>query len=117
MGEFSPFCKRYFEKKIPSQTPCFSPQNKSPEIATIAYNMKGCFIFSTFIFSILSNLANILVDNCHLSNITKFIKKTVVRVTISVTCLLGTFIFFGLRFKLGLEFKVKVRFCRHLTIS
>jgi hypothetical protein len=52
-----------------------------------------------------------------LSNITKFILKTVVRVTISVTCLLGTFIFFGLRFKLGLEFKVKVRFCRHLTIS
>jgi len=60
-GEFSPFSEIVFGKqRILLQIHCFSfkilektilgPQKNQPKIAIIAYNMKGCLRFSTFIF-------------------------------------------------------------------
>ncbi len=46
-----------------------------PKITTI-YNKKGHLRFSTFIFFILPNLASILLDDCHLGNITKLYLKS-----------------------------------------
>jgi hypothetical protein len=44
------------------------------KIPTIAYNMKGVLIFPTFMYWILPNLLSIILDDHHLSNITKLKK-------------------------------------------
>ncbi len=52
---------------------------KLPNIITIAYNMKMCLRFKTFFlrsyFEYRQLCLNVLMDDCHLSNITKLTKK------------------------------------------
>jgi hypothetical protein len=80
VANYSPFCKKYFEKaNLLSNIPCFffvfnylKTETFALKIASIAYSMKGCLRFFTFIFWILPNLAKYTyMDDCHLSNITK----------------------------------------------
>ncbi len=80
VANYSPFCKKYFEKaNLLSNIPCFffvfnylKTETFALKIASIAYSMKGCLRFYTFIFWILPNLAKYTyMDDYHLSNITK----------------------------------------------
>jgi hypothetical protein len=58
-GEFSPFCEKKFKNICWKNALLFFFLNSIlfPKIATIDSNMKGCLRFSTFVFSIFSNLA------------------------------------------------------------
>jgi hypothetical protein len=80
-GELSPFCEKKFKKKKFCNTfPVF--QKKSPnfffKIPKIANNLIRFFRFYIFhIFEYCQTQLNILVDYCHLSNVTKLkIKNT-----------------------------------------
>jgi len=52
-------------------------KTKSPKISTIAYNMKGCLRFSISYHKSRHIWLNILMIDCHLSNITKLILKNI----------------------------------------
>jgi len=67
VANFSPFCKKYFEKAKPFvkhsllfffwKTNCQKNETFAFKISSIAYNTKGCLRFFSFIFWISPNLA------------------------------------------------------------
>ncbi len=82
MGNFRHFEINFFLRKLQAQISCFlkiiakkqkKNWKKTPKLVTIACSMKGCSRFCTFIFYRQIWL-NILINFCHLSNITKLKK-------------------------------------------
>jgi hypothetical protein len=61
LDEFSPFCKKYFQKWIFVQNFFIFVEDNSSKNFTVTYNMEGCLRFYTFIFLILLNLAKIYI--------------------------------------------------------
>jgi hypothetical protein len=89
VANFCHFC----EKKIKNILLQISFSLSSPKIITIAYNMKGCLRFSTFIFWISPNLSKYTYGLSPLEQHQKFERKNNCLSKFSINCPWEIFIF------------------------